>query len=404
MRRLSDAEVEAVMQEIKRQRNNKRSYGNLKEDFKNLAKKDKKFYEGLVELFQEKDAINDQRDDVENRAYLRFVPQSVGNELSEEQIKELAGKMMHIGFIEKDDAISTYSFQAREDGQVDIVSDMKKAIQGKANAKKAIINRAKQLKSIFQSKIDFAEREIEKIEEKIKMLMENRARASEQLTKLDSPRVTQESRNATTGENIIITNGDSEEEINAKKESLKKVIAEIDQQIGDYEKNVLNKKREIEIMRAEFSRVVSRIEEELRKKGMTLEQEENSSSVEARKSEDKKDEKDDKSNEGKTLTEKKRREQSVNKAKDIIYGINESLTKEEILEHIQEGRLDHFVEAKRKLYSSPAQMKIFDEKLRQILEKMALEDGIETIHMQGTNINIVKHRKLGKDKIRRHFR
>lgn len=402
-RRLSEEEQKQVLDKIKEQLRVEREkkYTNLVE---NIPEGQEEYYKSLVALFMEKDGINDKRDTTENAAFLKFVPVETSDPLTTEQIEKVANKLRKMGFVKKDDLIATYSTKARDDGEITLVDDMKKAIQGKSNAKKSILAKAKKMKEIFHERIETVKKEVTQIDKEIERLQEDKTKFTEQLANLDAPKVKQEIQDSATGKTRIVTNSDTAKQIEDKKASLNKAIEDIDNKIEQLTNKRREKGEEIARLEVQFGEIVARIERELRDKGMTLEQEENSPSVEARKSEDKKDEKDDKSNEGKTLTEKKRREQSVNKAKDIIYGINESLTKEEILEHIQEGRLDHFVEAKRKLYSSPAQMKIFDEKLRQILEKMALEDGIETIHMQGTNINIVKHRKLGKDKIRRHFR
>lgn len=401
-RLLSEDEQKQVMDEIKRLQNEKRNarYVDLMTD---IPAGQEEFYNGLKNLFLEKDAINDQRDSIENSAFLQFVPVRDPSPLTPDQVTKVAQGLIKMGYVKKVELVFAYSTEAREEGQINLKEDVKKAIKGKENAKKSIIARAQKMKEIFRETIATVRKEVEQIDKEIERLQGNKDKFTEQLAALDAPRIKQEIEDTATGRTKIISSGDTPKQIEEKRNSLNTQISNIETEIQNLMSSRRIKVEEITKLEVQFGEIVARIDKELRDKGMTLEQSDSSSTKNDSESEKNGENKEDNSNGGQPLTEKERKQQSKNKAKNMVYGINESLTQEEILEHIRNGRLDHFVEMKRKLTNSPAEMGKFNESLKQILEGIALKDpdilADGNITIRGVNINLISTDKNGKKKL-----
>jgi len=397
---LTPEEKKHVIQQIRKQReeNRESTYADLR---RGIPEDQKEYYNELINLFMEKDGINDKRDDVENDAYLTYVPvdipeigqQQTGNAqagntqnsnqgLTKAQIEKIAQDIQRMGYIQKDDLIAQFSTDARDNGEEDIVSDIEKAVKAKKDAKKAILLRAKKMKQLFEDKIRFVEKEIQEIDEKISIEKENLRNCKNQLIKLSGSKSV--SRN---GKNITEENIDTPEELEAKKKALQEEEESINKKIKDLEQHRSNKNDEKEKLVMQFNTIVARIDQELRRKGIILNEEEEQKQSRDKKLDDSQHEesqpnnssetqKNGVENDGQPSRARESRTMSANeKANKMLYGYNQGLTKSEILEHIEGGRLDHFIEAKRNIMKSK-EAKIFDEKLDQILEEIADENGM----------------------------
>ena len=376
-RLLTEAEQKMILDKVKAMQEQKRKikYDDL---LTNVPVGQEQFYQELVDLFLEKDGLNDRRDEIENGLFLQYVPMNETAPLTEDRAEAVAKKLIDMGYIKKLDLAAKFSTEARDEGQIDIIADEQKAAAGKAKKKASIVAKAKSLKKVFEEKISFVDKEIAQIEKRIEVLEKQKENLDKQILDLSAPQAIQTTSSISSGDKTITTNSDSPEQIAAKTKALEARRAKINKEIESLTTKRDEKVAEKEALKLQFEAIVSRINDELAKKGLTLDENGKDSSEASKGVDQEKDAKEDSTQLGpggtkKTNVEKERRKQTRNKARDVMYGINESLTKEEILEHVQKGRLDHFVEAKRKL-GSTRDVKIFDEKLSQLLESMASKD------------------------------
>ena len=244
-----------------------------------ISGENRELYKGLVNLLIEKDSIDDERDEIENRAYLSFVPQNIlGVDLTDDQIDGIAKIMQKMKPLGKVNLIAEHSVEARDSGEINLVEDMKRAMGNKKKAEQTILDGLEKIKKLFEDRI---------------------------------------------------------------------------------------KSTEIKELKIEFNRIKVMIERTVRDMEMTLEKRMHSEETQGRVN-------------GiaqgiDTYVGTKNGLQFQDKSQRVLYGVNEFLSKEDILAYVKAGKLEQLIDAKKeaKTVGDGGEIGVFNEKIDQLLERLA---------------------------------
>ena len=340
--------------------------------------------EEIEQILEPLNEANWVRNQVSDKAILKYEHFELpATEIDEAKAKEIAEQIKAMKPKEKWERIAELSTEDRDKGKEKMFKDVKGAEKERDRIRASVVEQANLLLEASERDIESAEDAIEMqkhiiedLEKDLKESKEHRNRLRELREEEEETIYSDGSRKEKKKHSI-----DQAEIDGVKKEikSLEKSLKEARDELSVKKVALYNAKKQRDDLKGEIDRLLAE-----NKLSLDWKPKSKSDDVEIRDTASEKTDDVGGSYTGQTRRgirsilpepseETLRRRATRDKASNIIYGFNESLTQDQILDHIRNGRLDYMIEAKRKLRRTE-DVKDFDEELSQIIDKI-IADG-----------------------------